>query len=110
MSPTFSTASCTWAETTARSSSSRAIELQPVHGHRSGWSARPSGAVQHALQRTCATQPARRNIERRTCRSAGKPLDLRAAGAELLLEPLEAAVEVIDAVDRWFRLRPPGRR
>ena len=37
-------------------------------------------------------------------------LDARAAGGELLLEPLIAAVEMIDAVDRRSRPRRPARR
>ena len=43
-----------------------------------------------------APKPPLRNGGRR---SGAQPLDLRAAGAELVLDPLEAAIEMIDAVD-----------
>ena len=42
--------------------------------------------------------------------SALQPLDVGAAGGELLLEPLVAAVEVIDAVDRRVALGGERRR
>src|SRR5262249_6042183 len=69
ISETWTRASCTWAEITERSSASRAISLSRA-----------------AIDLTSKTLVA-------------DALDRSAAGRQLFLQPLEAAVEMIDAVD-----------
>ena len=41
--------------------------------------------------------------------SAGEPLDVGAAAGELFLEPLEAAIEMIDAVDHGLAVGHEAR-
>ena len=69
-----------------------------------------------ARQRTCRRRPgwqARRRSIRGLCKAHPCPadaLDVRAAAGQLFLQPLEAAVEVIDAVDHGLALGRERRR
>src|SRR3990170_1661058 len=93
MSAARSTASCKWEDKTSRSSSSRAMSFN-------GFMA-TGAAFCMGLPRSGAT----RNDELTEWGSARQPLDLGAASAELLLDPLEAAIEVVDAADHRLALR-----
>src|SRR5579862_2533034 len=83
MSPTLATASCIAAEITARSSAS--------------WASSRSGAVA-AITSVLVTLAV-----------ALDAADLGSAGAELLLKPLEPAIEVVDAIDHRLALRGQAR-
>src|SRR3990170_9168086 len=95
MSAARSTASCKWEDRTSRSSSSRAMSFSGF-----GFMA-TKVAFCMGLPRSGAT----RNDELTEWGSARQPLDLGAALAELLLDPLEAAIEVVDAADHRLALR-----
>src|SRR5687768_10243869 len=99
MSPTRTTASCRCAEMTARSSSSSANSLRSV--------------IAASLKRRGAPRisvlPAHCSSLIGTVELARKPFDFGAAAGKLVLQPLETAVEMIDAVhDGLAARREPG--
>ena len=115
MSPTRTTASCRCDETTARSSSSRAISLS--------WSMAIGGIRGRGKRGDCGLRHrsalgpsmlAARDETVNVAEALGPSSISRSIWAphwpELLLDALEAAVEMIDAADHGFALRRQARR
>src|SRR6185295_6256235 len=100
MSFTRTTASWTWAERIARSSASSAIRRSRSSSGMAG----PGSLIPDLVGRHLPKGKVARGEG-----SAAQPLDLGAAGGKLVLQLLEAAVEVIDAVHQRLAFRgEPG--
>lgn len=94
-------ASCTWAEMTARSSASSAINLS--------WGeilAPPSLFGRYSIAKPLSPNL----VTGRLCEALiANPLDGGTAGLQLILQPLKAAIEMIDAIDHGLSLGGKAR-